>query len=152
MASYLRQDVYDFNPTMNKLIPLTLILFLTSISCEREPDRIPFGTYTGTFQRQNAFGGGEISNVAITFSMYSWTGASDKNKYPALGNGSYSLDKKKVSFNNGGVWTADFDWSLILSGDYEIIIYNDQIKISRGYSGPSTDAWTDIYILTKQNK
>lgn len=141
-----------FNKTMNKLIPITLILFLTYISCEREPDRIPFGTYVGTFQRQNAFGGGEISNVMITFSMYSWTGESDKSKYPALGDGSYSLYKDKVTFNNASVWTAEFDWSLILSGDYKIFINNDQIKISREYSGPSTDTWTDIYLLTKQNK
>jgi hypothetical protein len=135
---------------MNKLIPLIVILLLSSISCEPEPDRIPFGTYTGTFQRQNVFGGGEISNVTITFSMYSWIGDSDKNKYPALGNGSYSLYKNKLTFNNNNVWTADFDWSLILSGDYEIIINNDLIRISRSYSGPSTDTWTDIYILTKQ--
>jgi len=137
---------------MNKLILLIPILLLTSLTCEREPDMIPSGTYTGTFQRQDTFGDGEISNVTITFSKYSWTGESDVHNYPAIGYGSYSLKKDKVTFDNKSQFTADFDFSLILSGDFFISINNDQVRISRDYSGAPNDTWTDIYLLKKENK
>jgi major membrane immunogen (membrane-anchored lipoprotein) len=55
---------------MTRLVSAISILFLTIIGCESKnnvPDSIPDGVYTGTFQRQQAFGGGEVANVTITF-------------------------------------------------------------------------------------
>jgi hypothetical protein len=147
----IRIDKKD-NP-MKKVLFSVLMITILSFSCEsdqKNATEIPVGLYSGTFQRQLAFGGGEITNVSITFSENSWSGKSDRSKYPALCNGTFSLDKTKIIFTNECVWTADFDWSLILGGTYDFTINGKQLEITKGYSGPSTDTWTDKYILTKQ--
>ena len=138
---------------MKKLLIGIWIIFITILSCEKSQDeKVPEGVYIGTFQRQLAFGGGDKSNVTISFSSNTWTGSSDIVKYPALCHGTFSVSKQKITFNNECAWTAEFDWSLILGGEYDFVSDGQQLKIIRDYSGPATDAWTDIYILTKQNE
>ena len=134
-----------------------VIIFLISIlmvSCESDKKdnlRIQDGTYTGTFQRQIAFGGGgDIVNVSLTFSSDTWTGQSERNKYPALCHGKYELIDQKIVFTNECAWTAEFDWSLILGGEYDFNIDGKLLTIIRDYCEPSTDTYIDKYILTKQ--
>jgi hypothetical protein len=137
---------------MRRLIELLFLMALIGFACERDnnyPAKIVDGLYTGTFQRQLAFGGGDIANVSITFSANTWTGQSDRTKYPALCNGTYRLDKGKIIFTNGCVWTAEFDWSLILGGEYVLTIDGNQLKFTRDYRGPSSDTYIDVYTLTK---
>ena len=135
---------------MKRLISLLLFIFLISFGCESELDKIPDGVYSGTFQRQLAFGGGEIANVTITFSSNSWNGHSDKPNYPSLCQGTYEIQKKKIIFANLCKFTADFDWTLILSGEYDFTINDKQLEIVRSDLGPATDTWTDKYTLIKQ--
>jgi hypothetical protein len=137
---------------MRRLIESFFVIALIGIACERDhvyPDIIPDGLYSGTFQRQLAFGGGDISNISITFSSNTWTGQSDRSKYPALCQGTYRLDKGKIVFTNGCVWTAEFDWTLILGGEYVLTIDGNQLKFIRDYRGPSNDSYVDVYALTK---
>lgn len=144
--------ITKYNPVRDFLLSI-LILTFTGISCEsdhKNPVGVPSGIYSGTFQRQLAFGGGEISNVSITFSGNTWTGQSDRPKYPALCNGTFSTDKNKIIFTNDCAWTADFDWSLILGGEYYFTINGNELSITKSYQGSATDTWTDKYILTKQ--
>jgi hypothetical protein len=139
---------------MKKILLGVVIFTIISVSCDsnqKNVGEIPTGLYSGTFQRQLAFGGGEISNVSITFSENTWTGQSESPKYPALCHGTFSLYKSAIIFTNDCVWTADFDWSLILGGTYDFTLIGKQLLITKGYSGPSTDAWTDKYFLTKQD-
>ena len=137
---------------MKKVHLYVVIFALLSVSCESDHNNseMPSGIYSGTFQRQLAFGGGEIANVSITFSEKTWIGQSDRSKYPALCHGTFSLNNAKIIFTSECAWTADFDWSLILDGAYDFTLNGKQILITKGYSGPSADAWTDKYILTKQ--
>ena len=140
-------------PAMSKQISAFLILIITSISCENIHDgidKIPEGVYTGTFQRQLAFGGGDIAQVTITFYSNNYSGVSDKPKYPALCDGTYNIEKQKIKFMNTCIWTAEFDWSLILSGEYDFTLNGKQLIITRSSLGPSNDSWTDKYTLTKQ--
>ena len=130
---------------------ITFILFLTiliSVSCKKTSinSPIPNGIYKGTFQRQTSTGG-QISNVTITFSANAWTGQSEFAKYPALCHGTYLENGvDSISFENNCPWTAEFDWSLILSQNYKIKILGKDIQITRDYNG----SYTDIYKLTKQ--
>ena len=136
---------------MKKFLLVISIVIIAIASCEKsQNDKIPDGVYTGTFQRQLAFGGGEIAQITITFSSNTWTGQSDKPKYPALCHGTYKLDKQKIVFTNECAWTAEFDWSLILGGDYDFSIDGNQLEILRSSLGPSSDTWTDKYSLTRQ--
>jgi len=119
-------------------------------SCKKEVDGndsiIRPGTYTGTFQRQVA-GAGTISNLTVTFSTAGWTGESQYAKYPALCHGSYKLNSShQITFENACAWTAEFDWTLILSGDYKIVVDNNYVEFSKDYAG----AFKDIYKLVRQ--
>jgi hypothetical protein len=137
---------------MNRILNLLWIgIFIFSSCVSNKKDSIDLinGLYVGTFQRQLAFGGGEIANVSITFTSNTWTGESDHAKYPALCNGTYKIENQKIIFTNACDWTADFNWSLILSGEYDLIVNGEQIQIIRSDLGPSTDTWTDKYILQK---
>ena len=137
---------------MKRLFTALFVIVLIGFACERDhnyPDKIPDGLYTGTFQRQLAFGGGDTSLVSFTFYSNTWIGQSDRSKYPALCQGSYSIDKGKIVFTNDCVWTADFDWSFILGGEYTLTIDGNQLKFIKDYRGPASDTFADIYNLTK---
>jgi len=138
---------------MAKFILTFWILILLCFSCESPktyPDKIPDGIYNGTFQRQLVTGDGEIANVSISFSSNNWSGQSDKPKYPALCNGTYKLEKQKIIFTNDCPWTAEFDWSLILGGEYDYVLEVTQLKITKYYQRQLFTDFNDIYTLTKQ--
>ncbi len=128
-----------------------LILFclaLSFTSCKKTGSNaiIPNGTYSGTFQRLINTGG-QISNVTITFSGNTWTGQSQYPKYPALCKGTYKeKSADSISFENSCPWTAEFDWSLILSGDYKIVISGENLEMSHNYR----NGYSDIYKLKRQ--
>ena len=132
---------------MRYLLFILLLTVLFSASCKKTSDSfIPNGTYKGTFQRQTS-NGGQISNVTITFSNNTWTGQSEVAKYPALCHGTYLKNGMDgISFENDCPWTAEFDWTLILSQGYKIQILGKEVQITRNYNS----ATTDIYKLTKQ--
>lgn len=133
---------------MRHILSTFLCLTIFAVSCKKTNSAylISEGTYVGTFQRLTSTGG-QISNVTITFSANNWTGQSQFAKYPALCRGTYkSNGADNITFENACPWTAEFDWTLILSQDYKIKIVGNSIEISRDYNG----AYKDIYNLTKQ--
>ena len=132
--------------TMKYLGLIWLIVIVTLGSCEKTSniDVISLnGTYKGTFQRK-IDGSGQISNVTITFSDTNWLGDTQFSKYPALCKGTFSLSDNTINFENSCPWTAEFDWTLILSGKYQVKSYGDTIEISRDLT-----AYKDVYLLTK---
>ena|SRR6266700_3061535 len=128
------------------LSPLFCLIILTP-ACKKNKAEFPFtdGTYTGTFQRQS-FAFGQISNVTLTFSGNTWTGQSQFSKYPALCHGTFKNNTSfSITFENDCAWTAEFDWSLILSGNYQFKTDGRTLEISRNNNG----GYKDIYKLTK---
>jgi hypothetical protein len=136
---------------MIKFISSVCVIFLICFTCVTDNySKIPDGVYTGTFQRQLTFGGGDTAHISITFSGFSWTGFSDKSNYPALCHGTYTIKNHKISFINDCEWVTQFDWTLILGGDYAFS-YNDKtLNIDRDNHGPATDTYFDVYNLTLQ--
>jgi hypothetical protein len=133
---------------MQKLIYITLLL-LALTSCKKSKIAAPTAdlraNYTGTFQRLGPTYEIRISKVTLNFSSDKWSGQSDMAKYPALCNGTYKIAGNKISFENGCVWTADFDWTLILSGEYELSQQNNTVKFTK--SGVN---YKDVYTLTNE--
>lgn len=107
------------------------------------------GTFTGTFQRDLVFGDNEIANITLTFDGNRWSGTGDYPKYPALCSGTYSIDGKKITFQNECPWTAEFDWTLILSGEYKLTKTGSVLEFSRDYRSATSDTYIDQYRLTK---
>jgi hypothetical protein len=138
---------------MKKIFSALCSVILIISACESDhnyPVKIPDGIYTGTFQRQLAFGGGDTSHVSITFSSNTWAGQSDRIHYPALCHGTYTIDKQKIIFTNECPWTAEFDGSLILGGEYNFTLNGTQLDFTRDYHNPTNDTYIDVYKLTKQ--
>lgn len=92
------------------------------MACNKDADtkKLPEGTYIGTFQRELDWADNDTANITIIFSSNTWSGSSDKTKYPALCHGSYSINNSTINFINECPWTTEFDWSLILSGKYQL--------------------------------
>ncbi|TVP50846.1 MAG: hypothetical protein EA341_06615 [Mongoliibacter sp.] len=75
----------------------------------------------GTFQRISGDEAGPVAEVTILLRSGKWEGNSSRSKYPALCKGSYLVSENTISFENECMWTADFDWTLILNGTYTIL-------------------------------
>jgi hypothetical protein len=136
---------------MRYLYLLISCLLLAAItSCKKSDSDGPIilnGTYKGTFQRTSY--DKEQSEVILKFSADgTYQGSSNQPKYPALcnGGGKYSINRKKITFRSTCIWTAEFDWTLILEGDYQIEQDGDTVRISKSYGGGTED----IYVLVKQ--
>ena len=133
---------------MQKLIYATFLM-LALASCKKSKVAAPTasmqGSYTGSFQRMGTTNDVRVSSVTLNFSLDKWSGQSDLSKYPALCNGTYKLTGDKISFENACVWTADFDWTLILSGEYELAQQGNSVSFTK--SGAN---YKDVYTLTKK--
>lgn len=82
-----------------------------------------------------------IPNVTLTFSDQHFNGQSNMSRYPAICNGTFQLSGDSIQFNNACVFTADFDWTLILSGRYDIYTIEDQLIITRTYNNQVKDVY-----------
>lgn len=135
---------------------LVFALFLTCLAgCEKETQnytKVPDGTYVGTFQRDLVWGENDIANITITFDSNTWAGYSDKNKYPALCKGTYSIAGDTIIFENQCFWTAEFDWSLILSRKYVIKSMGSTMEFYRDHRSGTADKYVDRYKIKIQEK
>lgn len=123
---------------------LHFVIFLISlsvfISCnknEGENYNIE-GNYTGIFKR-----GDNTSTVVLQLENNEFSGSSTDGyiKFPAICKGTYTLKSKEIIFENTCIWTAEFDWTLILSGNWEYTFKNNTLNLSNSLG--------DVYILNK---
>ena len=131
---------------------LLVILVVSFIGCDKDDDKgngFSEGVYTGTFQRKTAMGG-QIVDVTLILDNSTYIGHNNNlsSRYPVIGRGSYSISGGKISFVDSLFYTADFDWTLILSQEYGYSVQGDSLTITREYNG----GVKDIYKLRKQNQ
>ncbi|WP_222165113.1 hypothetical protein [Edaphocola aurantiacus] len=136
---------------MKKTGIIFLCIATSLLSCSKDMFRDPAtvtlsdGTYVGTFQRQT-LASSLPSAVSLTLSNGNWTGNASMERYPALCSGTYTIGNNQVQFEDTCTWSANFDWTLILDGTYEITQYDDTLVLTR-QQGNTT---VDIYKLKKQ--
>ncbi|PZX55635.1 hypothetical protein [Algoriphagus chordae] len=131
-------------------VPYILFFLLILSSCSEDgqlEQKFQEGTFSGTFQRD--LGDSEIANITLTFDGNRWSGFGDYPKYPALCKGTYAIDGKKITFQNECPWTAEFDWTLILSGEYKLTKTGSSLEFSRDYRSATSDKYIDLYRLIK---
>lgn len=121
---------------------LLLILGLSFyfISCEKA-DAVSYsldGKYTGIFYRT----GLDTVPVTLFFDGDRFEGQGSRPYYPAVCHGSFELDYTTIHFYDSCAWTANFDWSLILTGAYNIQISDGTVRIWKTH-----DSITDEYLL-----
>ena len=103
------------------------------------------GRYEGTFQRFVDGTPRGLATVEISFEGGSFSGNSEEPKYPAICAGNYSIKQSTITFSNTCFFTADFDWTLILSGDFRIERDGDELILSK-----NEGLIVDMYRLVKK--
>ena len=128
---------------------LLLFFLLLIVSCEykdvsKKTVTLNSGTYQGQFVRLNSLiyspDYNVLVNVTLTFTSDKFSGASGKPRYPAICNGTYQINGQEINFENLCIWTADFDWSIILGGKYYLKIEGNKLSIFRTI-GDTTDRY-----------
>jgi hypothetical protein len=112
------------NYKLSFLITLTLIFF----SCNKAP-KLPDldGSYAGSYTR-----GDSTTAIILNIQNYSFEGSSEAAHFPSICHGTVGWDEYTIQFSDECSWTADFDWSLILSGSYMYAYSSTKLTFWRG--------------------
>jgi len=95
------------------------------------------GIYTGTFTVRYASSVPERwlwesksgkTTLELKEGKYTCTG--NRDFIPAGGSGNYSINGSKIKFEDVKYWTANFDWNLILDGEYDYRFDGKHLKFS----------------------
>jgi len=90
------------------------------------------GSYTGTFIYHSNAEAPQSGRVTVTFEGASYTSTRNPDYIPAGGSGTFEFkEKNTVRFEDQNIWTANFDWNLILKGEYAYEIKGDSLIITR---------------------
>ena len=107
---------------MNKILKIGVIgLFSLFLSCDKSGEiskSLEEGTYSGIFTVTYS-SGKRTGETTLKLENGKYICTSNSGRIPAGGSGNYSINNKKITFNDVNFWTADFDWNLILSGEYD---------------------------------
>lgn len=129
---------------MTKLFPILLILF---ISCTSENSQhLLESEYSGVFTRVSQDAAHIPATVSLALKDGKFVGTSSSSTYPAICTGEYEINDSKIIFTNSCAFTADFDWRLILNGEFDYEVDGDVLLISRSYDANTLDQ----YSLTKE--
>jgi hypothetical protein len=133
---------------MRSLFVLYSILFTLLAACDKDVLKASLqdGEYKGTFTRMHPTARYVPSNVTLTITGNRFTGTSDKPKFPAICSGSLEKRKNKLKVTNDCMFTADFDWTYIFKGDFEVSVSGKEVKLTKNYS----PGFYDEYTLQKQ--
>ena len=84
------------------------------------------GNYSGAFTITDSNGISQSGNVMFSFSNNSYTVIPEKLYLPPVGAGTFSAIGNNIILNDTAIHTAEFDWTLILNGSFEIS-YNGSV-------------------------
>jgi hypothetical protein len=119
-------------------VALILILFFSA--CEEEGITLPLrnGTYVGTFSIKRDDGAVQAGGVTFTFRGNTYSCIPENLYLPPSGAGSYRLSGNTLTLTDTARHTAEFDWTLILNGDFTysfdgniLTLIQDDIKYRR---------------------
>lgn len=108
---------------------ILFVLVISMLSCDNDVENIEGnvnGDYVGIFERN-----GNTSKVELTLDSGTFNGESEVRKFPALCNGTYTISRNLLTFTNECPWTAEFDWTLILSGEWTFDMNNNVLIMTK---------------------
>ena len=88
--------------------------------CDDSGYTLPFrdGTYIGTFSIRNQDGSEQSGGATFTFRDGSYSCIPEERYLPPSGAGSFAVHGTIVTLTDNVAHTAEFDWTLILNGDF----------------------------------
>lgn len=127
----------------SKHLPLLITFTIMLSSCS---DKLILssleGKYSGFFyhippgETKTIKGHAEIEIILIGTDFFV---GKTPDRLPAGGSGKFNiLNAKEVQFMDKNVWTADFDWNLILNGRYKYENVSDSLILTRQFETCST--------------
>lgn len=123
---------------MYRILTILFVLIATVSACT---DKLTFdaleGTYTGQFYYISPEDTIKRTGPAsVSFTHRSYTSQGNPDKIPAGGSGPFEiLGDDLLDFKDQNVWTANFDWGLILNGKYKYRFRGDSLILTR-YTEP----------------
>jgi hypothetical protein len=110
---------------------VAMILVLTCMACDQgenpiQPLRI--GDYVGTFSIRSEDGTTQAGLVILRFRAKTYSCTPERLYLPPSGAGTYRLTGNTLTLTDTTAHTAEFDWTLILNGDFAY--FNDGHKIT----------------------
>ncbi|KQM77256.1 hypothetical protein ASE74_18610 [Pedobacter sp. Leaf216] len=104
---------------------LLFALALLSFGCKKATtvDVLLDGHYTGVLVITNSVKSvPETRPISITLKdgRFNIMPNANSNLKPYGGKGTYTFENGTGYFTDEGIWTADFDWNMILNGEYDI--------------------------------
>jgi hypothetical protein len=119
---------------LKKLVVVALILAFAG--CKKKP---PESAFNGTFKGQFHYvpPGKTLADKVSVPSTVSFSGGNynshfNSDRVPAGGSGTFKVQKNNlIDFNDENVWTANFDWGLILDGKYSYEFKGDSLIMTR---------------------
>lgn len=147
---------------MKAKISILLFTLGLSLGCKKpyKVDVVNDGDYTGLLVVTNS-----VKSVPNTYPI----SASLKNGRfsitykntgkPTAGSGTYTFNKGLAVFVNEGAYTADFDWNMILNGEYEVLSNATDLTLKKKFKpatseNPAATSYAYLqyeYILKKAN-
>jgi hypothetical protein len=132
ISEYLYVLVVKF--FMKGFIAIFLVLGTFLTACEKDDLKLQ-GTYSGTFiytHPASSVAPPPSGPASITFSEHTYTSTGNPDKIPAGGSGTFEVTKSKsVIFKDQNVWTANFDWGLVLNGEYKYQVKGDSLYLAK---------------------
>lgn len=123
--------------------------FICILSCGNSDDNFSTtlegeyeGTFTVEYQNDQTFS----NPVEVSFSGGEFSSSTGANRFPAGGNGAYNVENNTIQFTDENIWTADFDWNLILNGTYNYTINGNTLILSAN----KNDVGVYKYVLEKK--
>jgi len=90
------------------------------------------GTYTGKFYYIPPADSMKIADATVSFSDNTYSSQGNPDYIPAGGSGTVEiLEGDLLNFKDKNVWTANFDWGLILNGKYKYQVKGDSLILNR---------------------
>jgi hypothetical protein len=130
---------------MLKQLVVLLLATLGLFGCsedDQSTSKLAEGTYTGIFYRSSPNARWTTSDVQLTLENNRFSGSSSTFRYPAICEGTYQrTGSDSIQFTNECSFTADFDWTFILDGAFQIHREGQKMIISREYEGSVTDTY-----------
>ncbi|SNZ00850.1 hypothetical protein [Flagellimonas pacifica] len=109
---------------------LVVAFFINCSKSENDSPTTLEGEYEGVFTVK--YGNDETLSNPVQVSLINgqFSSSTGANRLPAGGNGKYKVQNTTIEFNDENVWTADFDWNLILNGEYNYSLTENKLIIS----------------------
>ena len=127
---------------------LVLFLFILVLSaCKKSDDTSGShdlnGRFRGTFHRSTS---PDTAQVTFNFKPdMTFDGTGGPSYYPSICGGTFQRTNDVLAVNDTCAWTANFDWTLIFDGSYNILFTSENsVRIWK-----TNGAVTDEYLLNR---